>query len=147
MNTLEQKLVTVLKDGGYSATSQRMLVFKTLLGQPPISMNALNKITETTIDRASLYRTIKLFEELRIVHRVYIGWKYKIELGDMFSQHHHHASCVKCGAIIEITDETALEEAISRIAQEHNITPISHQLEIQGYCHKCSSINADIESI
>ena len=90
-------------------------------------------------DRASLYRTIKLFETLGIVNRVPDGWKYKLELSDLFSVHHHHLSCLKCGLIIDIDDDQALEAQISQLAGRYQFAPSRHQLEIQGYCQKCLS--------
>lgn len=92
-----------------------------------------------TIDRASLYRTIDLFERLGIVQRIYIGWKYKIELTDIFTHHHHHVSCLGCGKVVAITEETEIERLIHNLAAKHDFTAQNHQLEIRGYCKQCSA--------
>lgn len=90
----------------------------------------------TGVDRASVYRTIELFERLGIVLRVNIGWKYKLELSEMFSDHHHHLSCIECGKVIAM-NEGALEEVIERLSSEHGFKPVTHQVEVQGVCRKC----------
>lgn len=89
------------------------------------------------IDRASVYRTVDLFERLGIVQRINIGWKYKLELTDRFSDHHHHLSCTKCGKTIAM-NENELEVFIEQIAHAHGFQPSAHQIEIQGLCSACN---------
>jgi Fur family transcriptional regulator, ferric uptake regulator len=85
-----------------------------------------------------LYRTLALFERLGLVHRMYIGWKYKVELSDVFTHHHHHISCLKCGKIVAITEDEKIEQLISAVARSHGFTLQGHQLEVTGYCSLCS---------
>ena len=127
----------ILKDHGYSVTHPRKVVCELLLGREPQSMRELTERARGSIDRASLYRTIGLFEKLGIVQRIYIGWKYKIELSDIFTHHHHHISCLGCGKITAITEEDEIEQLIANLAARHNFTAQTHQLEIRGYCASC----------
>jgi Fur family ferric uptake transcriptional regulator len=90
------------------------------------------------IDRASVYRTVALFERLGILHRLQIGWKYKLELTDAFSHHHHHLTCIRCGRIISFDESDELKSELSRIAKSNNFEMQGHQLEIQGLCQECS---------
>lgn len=90
-----------------------------------------------TIDRASLYRTIGLFEKLGIVHRIYMGWKYKVELSDIFAHHHHHITCTQCGKIVALKEVEQLERMLAALAKRYNFEAQSHQLEIQGLCEQC----------
>lgn len=92
------------------------------------------------IDRASLYRVISLFENLGIVERLYIGWKYKIELSGIFSPHHHHITCLKCGKLVVLKEDSEIEQLIASLAAKNHITAAHHQLEIQGYCEKCPPV-------
>ncbi|HUC89243.1 MAG TPA: Fur family transcriptional regulator [Patescibacteria group bacterium] len=134
--TLLQK---ILKDNGYSMTQARQYVCELLWDKKPQSIHELAQKLDSKIDRASLYRTISLFERLGIVQRIYIGWKYKIELSDIFSHHHHHASCLQCGKIVAITEEDDIEKMINSLAAKHGFTAQNHLLEIRGYCHNCSA--------
>ncbi len=131
----------LLKTHGYSITDQRLLVFKLLLGQEPLSMHELIERVNGQIDRASVYRIIGLFDEIGITQRLNIGWKYRIELTDKFAEHHHHLSCISCHRVIPINKDE-LEDFMSQLAAAQKFTPVEHQVEIQGYCNKCSKSNA-----
>jgi len=130
-------LQKVLRDKGYSLTNARKLIIDMLWDSEPQSTNELTTKLNGKIDRASLYRNITLFEKLGLIQRVYIGWKYKVELSDVFSNHHHHISCLKCGKIKAIHEEDEIEALIHSLANKYGISADSHQLEIQGFCDDC----------
>lgn len=134
-------LQKVLRDNGYSLTNARKLIIDILWESEPQSTNELIKKLHGKIDRASLYRNITLFEKLGLIQRVYIGWKYKIELSDVFSNHHHHISCLKCGKIKAIHEEDEIENLIHSLADKYGISADRHQLEIQGTCQECQKRN------
>jgi Fur family ferric uptake transcriptional regulator len=89
------------------------------------------------VDRASVYRTISLFEKLGIVQRLQIGWKYKLELSDRFHHHHHHLTCLKCGRTFSLPSDSTLEQRLKILATGQNFRMSGHQLEIQGRCESC----------
>jgi Fe2+ or Zn2+ uptake regulation protein len=132
-------LKKLLKENGYSVTTARLAVCEALWDKEPQSMHDLAATLADTIDRASLYRVISLFERLGIVQRIYIGWKYKVELSDIFAHHHHHISCLNCGMVIPIQEEAQIETMLAAIARRYNFLPKSHMLEIQGYCQSCAA--------
>ena len=132
-----QILNDILKRNGFSTTKPRRLVFELLDGHEPQSMHELFIRANGGIDRASLYRIIRIFEQTGIAQRVYIGWKYKLELTDIFSHHHHHISCLSCHKLIAISEDTEIEKLIMALAKKHNMLATSHQLEVQGYCEQC----------
>lgn len=137
MSNAHDLFLDVLKQRGYSHTKSRVAVFDTFSqpGQGPLTMHELVDRT-SGVDRASIYRTVALFERLGIVQRIHIGWKYKLELSDIFANHHHHLTCLDCKKMIELS-EGELELIIKRLSQNMRFTPVSHQLEIQGYCETC----------
>ncbi len=138
MNEHDRALLKkLLKDNGCSMTAARTAVCEALWSKEPQSMHDLAVHLSSTIDRASLYRIIGLFERLGIVQRIYIGWKYKIELSDIFAHHHHHISCVTCGKVVPIEEEAQIEKLLARLASRYNFQAQSHQLEIQGFCENC----------
>lgn len=130
-------LATMLKEHGYSVTKPRLAVFEQLLGQEPLSMHTLVDRVQT-VDRASVYRTVALFEELGIVIRINIGWKYKLELSERFAEHHHHLSCIRCGQTVPI-NEQSLERMIEQLSSDYRFKPTAHQIEIQGLCAHCQA--------
>lgn len=136
MDAVLQELRQHLKQHGQSLTKPRLAVFMALRGHEPQTMQQLVARCPG-VDRASVYRTIALFEQLGIVQRLQIGWKYKLELTDTFSHHHHHLTCLKCGRIISFDESDDLENELRRIAATNNFVVQSHQLEIQGLCPNC----------
>lgn len=138
MSPLSHNLQNVLKQTGYSLTKARNLVFSSLQNQEPQTMNQLIAACGSAIDRASVYRTVALFEKLGIVQRLQIGWKYKLELSDSFHIHHHHLTCNNCGTIAPLHEDPELENRLLRLASGESFTPTSHQIEIRGLCHPCS---------
>jgi Fur family ferric uptake transcriptional regulator len=135
MSSAKDTFHQLLKEAGYSLTAARTAVFEALEGQEPLSMHQLVE-RAGSVDRASVYRAVELFEKLHIVQRLNTGWKYKIELTDKFSAHHHHLTCVTCGQTIAMK-EIELEAFIDEIARSHGFTPQAHQIEIQGLCQSC----------
>lgn len=128
----------VLSDNQCRITRARDVTFMLLLHPEPQSMAELIRKSHGKIDRVSVYRCIELFEKLGIAHRVYVGWKYKLELSDEFVAHHHHLVCVKCGRIIDIEDEKHINDFIETVSQTFHFTPHHHRFEIEGYCSSCS---------
>lgn len=128
---------TILRKNGHSITKTRQAVFAALDTDGPITMHTLIERCNN-IDRASVYRSITLFEQTDIVRRIYTGWKYKIELSDRFGLHHHHATCNKCGQTILLEEDTALESSLRRLAEKHSFTITGHEIEITGQCQHCT---------
>lgn len=136
MDTSQSPLRQHLKQHGFSLTEARRLVFTALQGKEPQTMRQVVAACPS-VDRASVYRTIGLFEKLGIVQRLQIGWKYKLELSDTFSHHHHHMTCSRCNRIIPFDESRVLENELEQIARGNNFTMQGHQLEIQGLCSQC----------
>jgi Fur family transcriptional regulator, ferric uptake regulator len=134
----ETQFRQILTRSSQSATKARLYIFGLLLGGQPQSMKQLIEKAAGEVDRVSIYRNIELFERLGIVKKVYIGWKYKVELSDMFTSHHHHLLCLGCGKVVDIEDEKHIESFIEGVAKEQGFTVRSHQFEIEGYCQDCS---------
>lgn len=132
------QLKTTLKTNRQSLTTVRLAVFSALQGKEPQTMRELVEACGGQVDRASVYRTVALFERLGIVQRLQIGWKYKLELSDAFHQHHHHLTCSRCGITIPLPEDTSLERRLHQLAQTQGFTMQGHQLEIQGLCKNCS---------
>ena len=136
MSEPSEQFESTLKKRGYSLTAARRTVFDALQGEEPLTMHELVGRCKD-IDRASIYRTIALFERLGIVQRLQMGWKYKLELTDSFVHHHHHLSCVNCGKIIALPEDDVLEARLHTLAAAKRFQPQDHQLEIRGLCVDC----------
>lgn len=100
-------------------------------------MQVLVKRAQGSVDRATVYRTMELFERLGIIRRLNIGWKYKIELSDLFVGHHHHFHCSNCGKTYTLDPNTMLETMIDTAVAKEGFSARGHQLEIYGLCVNC----------
>lgn len=132
------QLRNTLKAQRYSLTAARQAVFESLQDSEPRSIHDIIDACLGVADRASVYRTIALFETLGIVHRLQMGWKYKLELSDDFTHHHHHLTCTICGRIIPLIEDASLERQLRSLAIAQDFQPESHQLEIRGTCADCN---------
>ncbi len=84
---------------------------------------------------ATVYRTMKFFEELEIVESLEVGdgvKRYELNL----SLHHDHLVCTSCSKIIEFTDNL-IEEQQKKVASEYNFNLKDHVMTIYGLCESC----------
>ena len=136
MQHSQAKLTQTLKEAGSSATKKRVAVFTQLQQSGPLSVGALARSLQEGVDRATVYRTVELFEKLGIINRIWHGFKHQIELSEIFTPHHHHAVCQNCGRTIDI-NSSELEATLSRLARDHQFLALNHSVELVGYCKKC----------
>ena len=122
-----EKLKKQLVKAGYKITTPRIEVLEGLSSaHHPISARELHKKTKK-IDRASVYRTLNLFEELRLVNIEVIKKEKLYCLADV---PHHHIICKKCG----YTEEVKCNHNFDNFK---NFSNIYHQLTLIGVCNKC----------
>jgi len=88
------------------------------------------------ISRATVYRTLPLLEESRLIRRVAFVDKHAHYENAYAQKHHEHLICIKCGKIIDFYRKS-LEDALDDVARENEFEPVDHKLEITGYCKDC----------
>lgn len=137
MVSIDKIFASIVQGNGYSITKPRQVVFDALTTHENLTMSELVTEVSGACDRASVYRTIELFESLNIVQRVAIGWKYKLELSSIFRDHHHHAVCTICNGVLEFDETREIETALAQLAQSLEFDITEHSLELQGRCKKC----------
>lgn len=134
---LDQKLKALLKQNGFSLTSQRLRVFEVLASKESLSMRQLVDACLPRANRATTYRIVELFESLGVTKRIQLGWKYRLELSDLFREHHHHIECLDCGRVVELKEDKSFEAMISDVALRVDFRSLEHSLEIRGLCLVC----------
>ena len=119
---------------GVRLTDQRRLVAKIMsesVDHPDV--DELHKRVTALDDKisiATVYRTVKLFEESGILMKHdFKDGKARYELND----DHNHLIDIKSGNIIEFTDEE-IEKIQKRIAEKHGYKLVDSKLEL--YCVK-----------
>jgi Fe2+ or Zn2+ uptake regulation protein len=127
-----------LSASGYSKSAGRIAVFDYLLVNGSVYPAALAESMVGVLDRASLYRTLKLFRGLGIIDELGYGRDRMIELSDRYAPHHHHLRCNACGKVTNL-DEPTLEAALQDLASANNFILESHVIELSGRCVSCPS--------
>ena len=87
-------------------------------------------LIDPKISIATVYRTVKLFEEAGILTKhEFKGGKARYE--ELNEGHHDHLIDVKSGEIIEFVDEE-IEKLQKQVAEKHGYTLVDHKLELYG---------------
>lgn len=136
MNKEVQRFRKLLKKKGYFATRQRVELFTLFQKHTAATIDELITLLHKQ-DQATIYRNIKVFEELGVINRLQFGGHAKLELSDVFQHHHHHMSCVHCGRVYVLKDNQLIENEIRRVSASGNFMALDHQLEIRGLCKNC----------
>ena len=128
--TIEQKCIAK----GVKLTDQRKIIAKVMSesqDHPDVDelYKRVSKIN-SRISIATVYRTVKLFEETEIVTKhEFKGGKARYE--ELSEDHHDHLIDVKSGKIIEFVDEE-IEKLQKKIADKYGYKLIDHKLELYG---------------
>ena len=134
--TIEQKCISK----GVKLTDQRRIIAKIISeskaeygesDHPDVDelYNRVSKI-DPKISIATVYRTVKLFEEAGILTKHdFKGGKARYEA--MIESHHDHLIDIKTGEIIEFVDEE-IENLQKKVAEKYGYTLVDHKLELYG---------------
>ena len=128
--TIEQKCLAK----GVKLTDQRRVIAQVMsesTDHPDVDelYNRVSKI-DPKISIATVYRTVKLFEETGILTKhEFKGGKARYE--ELSESHHDHLIDVKTGEIIEFVDEE-IEKLQKKVAEKYGYTLVDHKLELYG---------------
>ena len=130
MNKIEEKCISK----GVRLTDQRKVVAAIMSSSndhPDVDElhKRVNKI-DTKISIATVYRTVKLFEESGIVEKHdFKGGKARYE--ESPEEHHDHLIDINSGEIIEFVD-TEIEILQNKVAKKLGYKLVDHKLELYG---------------
>ena len=130
VETIEQKCLTK----GVKLTDQRKIIARVMTDSndhPDVDelYSRVLKI-DSKISIATVYRTVKLFEELGIVTKHdFKGGKARYE--QLMESHHDHLIDIKTGEIIEFVDDE-IEKLQNKVAEKHGYDLVDHKLELYG---------------
>ena len=130
LETIEQKCIAK----GVKLTDQRKIIAKVMSeanDHPDVDelYNRVSKI-DSKISIATVYRTVKLFEESGILTKhEFKGDKARYE--ELNEGHHDHLIDIKSGEIIEFIDEE-IESLQKKVADKYGYELVGHKLELYG---------------
>tara|TARA_Y100000590_G_scaffold427265_1_gene537212 strand:+ start:2775 stop:3185 length:411 start_codon:yes stop_codon:yes gene_type:complete len=128
--TIEQKCIAK----GVKLTDQRKIIARVMSeSQDHPDVDELYKRVSKInlkISIATVYRTVKLFEETGIVTKhEFKGGKARYE--ELSEDHHDHLIDIKSGKIIEFVDDE-IEKLQKKIADKYGYRLVDHKLELYG---------------
>ena len=144
--TMEKRLERIKKhlhSQSYKLTPQRESTVRVLLEHEEDHLSAedvylLVKDKSPEIGLATVYRTLELLAELKIVDKINFGdGVSRFDLRQEGAAHfHHHLVCIECGAVDEIQEDLLgdVEEIVER---DWNFKIKDHRLTFHGICHRC----------
>lgn len=94
------------------------------------------------VAQSSLYRNLTVLEQCDVVSRVVsTGDTGRYELSERLAGHHHHLVCSRCGSMRDVVIpeavETALDDALDRLAKREGFRLEHHRLDLIGVCDQC----------
>ena len=134
--SIEQKCI----EKGVKLTEQRRIIAKVMSeskktygesDHPDVDelYKRVSKV-DPKISIATVYRTVKLFEESRILTKHdFKGGKARYE--PLNESHHDHLIDVKTGEIIEFVDDD-IEKLQKKVAEKYGYDLVDHKLELYG---------------
>ena len=128
--TIEEKC----KAKGVKLTEQRRIIAKVMSDSedhPDVNELYLRiSKLDSKISIATVYRTVKLFEEAGIIAKHdFKGGKARYE--EVSESHHDHLIDVNTGEIIEFVDEE-IELLQKKVADKYGYSLVDHKLELYG---------------
>ena len=135
-DSIEQKCISK----GVKLTDQRKIIVRVISeskksygesDHPDVDelYNRVSKI-DSKISIATVYRTVKLFEEAGIVAKHdFKGGKARYE--ELNEGHHDHLIDIKTGEIIEFVDDE-IEKLQQKVAEKYGYKLVDHKLELYG---------------
>ena len=128
--SIEQKCISK----GVKLTDQRRIIAKIMSDSndhPDVNELYLRvSKLDNKISIATVYRTVKLFEEAGIIAKHdFKGGKARYE--ELNEGHHDHLIDIKSGEIIEFVDNE-IEELQKKVAEKYGYQLVDHKLELYG---------------
>ena len=143
LEELIQRVKQQLHKASNKLTPQRQATVRVLLENEADHLSAEDvylkvKDKAPEIGLATVYRTLELLAELKVVDKINFGdGVARFDLRKEGAKHfHHHMVCMECGAVDEI-EEDLLEDVERRVEKEFNFKILDHRLTFHGVCHRC----------
>ncbi|WP_119680136.1 Fur family transcriptional regulator [Indioceanicola profundi] len=131
---MTSRLEQLCVEKGLKMTEQRRVISRVLsdsTDHPDVEMVYRRAVEiDPHISIATVYRTMRLFEEANVIERLDFG-DGRARYEENRDEHHHHLIDVQSGEVVEFTNEE-LETLKERIADELGYELIGHRLELYG---------------
>ena len=149
MESRIERIKKQLHGASYKLTPQREATVMVLLENEEDHLSAedvflLVKEKAPEIGLATVYRTLELLTELKVVDKINFGdgvSRYDLRQ-EGASRFHHHLICIECGKVDEI-QEDLLGDVEKIVESRFGFNVKDHWLTFHGICKRCSTGGSD----
>ena len=133
-NTMQSRLENLCIKRGMKMTGQRRVIARVLSDaddHPDVEeLYKRSSQVDNNISIATVYRTVRLFEEAGLLDRHDFG-DGRARYEEASGEHHDHLIDVKSGKVIEFHDEE-IEQLQHKIASKLGYKLVGHRMELYG---------------
>ena len=130
----ENKIERLCIEKGMKMTEQRRVIARVLStadDHPDVEeVHRRASARDARISIATVYRTVRLFEEANILERHDFG-DGRSRYEEVSTEHHDHLIDIQTGDVIEFQNEE-IEALQEKIANAHGMKLVGHRLELYG---------------
>ena len=130
----ENRIERLCIDNGMKMTEQRRVIARVLsmAKDHPDVEKVYRRASEMDpkISIATVYRTVRLFEEANIIERHDFG-DGRSRYEEATDEHHDHLIDIQSGEVIEFQNQE-IEALQEEIAEKHGMKLVGHRLELYG---------------
>jgi Fur family ferric uptake transcriptional regulator len=142
MEKTKQKFRSFISQKNLRHTIQREIIIEELYlnrgHHTPDEFYTIVKANHPEIGKATVYRTLKLLEEAKLISKIEFGdGRIRYEICTE-KEHHDHLICEKCHKSMEVVDQK-IESLQKDLAKKHGFKLTGHRLYLFGICQKCQS--------
>ena len=131
---LETRIEKLCAEKNMRMTTQRRVIARVLsVAQDHPDVEEVHRRAvevDSSVSIATVYRTVRLFEEAGILERHDFG-DGRSRYEEATDDHHDHLINIKTGEGVEFTN-TEIEALQERIVKEHGLKLVDHKLELYG---------------
>ena len=131
---LDTRIEKLCIEKGMKMTEQRRVIARVLsLADDHPDVEEVHRRAadmDPRISIATVYRTVRLWEEANILERHDFG-DGRSRYEEVTDDHHDHLIDVKSGRVVEFQNEE-IEELQNQIAEAHGMKLVGHRLELYG---------------
>lgn len=133
--TMSDRLEKLCVEKGLKMTDQRRVIARVLSeadDHPDVEqVHQRANAIDPRISIATVYRTVKLFEESGIIERHDFGAGGRARYEERGEDHHDHLIDVKTGEVVEFVDEE-IERLQAEVARRLGFRLVDHKMELYG---------------
>ncbi|MFX0044230.1 MAG: Fur family transcriptional regulator [Candidatus Hermodarchaeota archaeon] len=138
MTLTDDQLISILRDGGYKVTPQRLAICDYVLSskEHPTVEQIHSKILKKhpTISLNTIYQTMDMLNDLGLVQEMRFG--SGSSRFDPNTSLHANIICQNCGKIRDFESES-IRELWARVVTEMDVEPLGQRLDIYVLCDEC----------